>query len=105
LARALHVVSRINIVVNKPLFFASSTGTGAMCAINRSSVFILLLIQVNLCDLTRTLFQSIVMDQADEIKKTAKCFHVLAAGLPLLLMIIAYIVEDTSEDSPNYQVL
>ena len=90
-----------------PFIFGSffSTGTGAMCAINRSSVFILLLIQVNLCDLTRTLFQSIVMDQADEIKKTAKCFHVLAAGLPLLLMIIAYIVEDTSEDSPNYQVL
>jgi hypothetical protein len=75
-----------------------------MCAINRSSIFILLLIQVELCDLTRTLFQSIVLDQGNRVKKTAATFRALSMGLPLVLMTVSYIVEDTSIDSPNFQV-
>ena len=70
-----------------------------MCAINRSSIYILLLIQLHLCDLTRNLFCMIY-----DVRQNALVFKIISVGLPVLLMFIAYGVETDDVDSDNFQL-
>ncbi len=65
-----------------------STGKGVMCAINRSSIFFLLSIQIHLCDLVRTLYVSITA--RNQRKFQGLIWKVLSAGMPCLLMAISY---------------
>ena len=76
-----------------------SVGEGIMCAINRSSIFILLLIQLHLCDLTRSLYCMI-----HNVKQSDTLFKIVAAALPLLLVTIAYAIENNDVDSKNYEL-
>ncbi len=69
-----------------------STGNGIMCAVNRSSVFILLSIQIHLCDLSRALYTAITVGINIESKtkvQTRVC-RVLSMGIPILLLVISY---------------
>ena len=61
-----------------------------MCAINRSSKFILLSIQIHLCDLTRILYVSITANVSSNRKKAQMMFRVLSTGIPCLLLAISY---------------
>ena len=65
-----------------------STGKGPMCAINRSSIFFLLSIQIHLCDLVRTLYVDITVE--NQKKSERLIWKVLSAGIPCLLMAISY---------------
>ncbi len=64
-----------------------STGKGPLCAINRSSIFFLLAIQIHLCDLTRLLYVSIKVETK---QSQGLIWKVLSAGIPCLLMAISY---------------
>ena len=66
-----------------------STGNGTMCAINRSSIFILLFIQIHLCDLTRNLYLAIVSSSSLNRKKSWIC-RALSTVIPCLLLAISY---------------
>jgi hypothetical protein len=62
-----------------------------MCAINRSSIFILLSIQIHLCDLTRNLCVSITSGlSANRKSAQVLVFRVLSTGIPCLLLVISY---------------
>ena len=65
-----------------------STGTSLLCAINRSSVFFLLSIQIHLCDLVRSLYVDITV--GNQRKSQGLIWKVLSAGIPCLLMAISY---------------
>ncbi len=65
-----------------------STGKGLMCTINRSSIFVLLFIQISLCDLTRNLYVTITDKHKN--KAQTKIGMVLSMGLPCLLLAISY---------------
>jgi hypothetical protein len=74
------------------LSWCLSTGNGIMCSINRGSVFILLSIQIHLCDLSRVLYAAITIGTNAESKtkvQTQIC-RVLSMGLPILLLVISY---------------
>ncbi len=72
-------------------FWCLSTGNGAMCAINRSSKFILLSIQIHLCDMTRMLYVNITAKLSSNGKKAQMLmFRVLSTGIPCLLLTISY---------------
>ncbi len=69
------------------LTWCLSTGKGPMCAINRSSIFFLLSIQIHLCDLIRSLYMGLGL----ECKKSqGLIWKVLSVGIPCLLMGISY---------------
>jgi hypothetical protein len=59
-----------------------------MCAINRSSIFCLLSIQIHLCDLVRRLYVDITVK--NQRKSQGLIWKVLSAGIPCLLMAISY---------------
>ena len=59
-----------------------------MCAINRSSIFFLLSIQIHLCDLVRSLYVDITVE--NQKKSQGLIWKVLSAGIPCLLMAISY---------------
>ncbi len=59
-----------------------------MCAINRSSIFFLLSIQIHLCDLVRSLYVGIT--DKNQRKSQGLIWKVLSAGIPCLLMAISY---------------
>ena len=65
-----------------------STGKGPMCAISRSSIFFLLSIQIHLCDLVRSLYVDITVE--NQKKSQGLIWKVLSAGIPCLLMAISY---------------
>ncbi len=65
-----------------------STGKGAMCAINRSSIFFLLSIQIHLCDLVRCLYVDITA--RNQRKSQGLIWKVLSVGIPCLLMGVSY---------------
>ncbi len=69
-----------------------STGNGIMCAANRSSVFILLSIQIHLCDLSRALYTviSVGTNVESKTKVQTRICRVLSMGLPILLLVISY---------------
>ncbi len=69
-----------------------STGNGIMCAINRSSIFILLSVQIHLCDLSRALYAAIIVGTNAEYKTRVqtKICRVLSMVLPILLLVISY---------------
>ncbi len=85
---------RHTLIVRKSMmrcFWCCSTGNGTMCAINRSSIFILLFIQIHLCDLTRNLFVNITANSSSNEKKGQMLmFRVLSTGIPCLLLAISY---------------
>jgi hypothetical protein len=60
-----------------------------MCAINRSSIFILLFIQIHLCDLTRNLYLAILSSSSLNRKKSWIC-RALSTVIPCLLLAISY---------------
>ena len=59
-----------------------------MCAINRSSIFFLLSIQIHLCDLVRSLYVDITVES--QMKSEGLIWKFLSAGIPCLLMAISY---------------
>jgi hypothetical protein len=59
-----------------------------MCAINRSSIFFLLSIQIHLCDLVRRLYVDITV--ANHRKSQGLVWKALSVGIPCLLMAISY---------------
>jgi hypothetical protein len=59
-----------------------------MCAINRSSIFFLLSIQIHLCDLVRNLYVDITVE--NQQKSQGLIWKVLSVGIPCLLMAISY---------------
>jgi hypothetical protein len=59
-----------------------------MCAINRSSIFFLLSIQIHLCDLVRSLYVDITVE--NQRKSQRMIWKVLSVGIPCLLMAISY---------------
>ena len=59
-----------------------------MCAINRSSIFFLLSIQIHLCDLVRSLYVDITVE--GQRKSQGLIWKVLSVGIPCLLMAISY---------------
>jgi hypothetical protein len=59
-----------------------------MCAINRSSTFFLLSIQIHLCDLVRSLYVDITVE--NHRKSQGLVWKVLSVGIPCLLMAISY---------------
>ncbi len=65
-----------------------STGKGPMCAINRSSIFFLLSIQIHLCDLVRSLYVDITVE--NQKKSQGLIWKVLSVGIPCLLMAVSY---------------
>ncbi len=65
-----------------------STGKGPLCAINRSSTFVLLSIQIHLCDLVRSLYVELTFKK--QKKSQGLIWKVLSVGIPCLLMAISY---------------
>ncbi len=65
-----------------------STGKGPLCAINRSSIFFLLSLQIHLCDLVRSLYVDITV--GNQRKSQGLIWKVLSVGIPCLLMAISY---------------
>ena len=61
-----------------------------MCAINRSSIFFLLSIQIHLCDLVRSLYVDITVENQKESQGLILIRKVLSVGIPCLLMAISY---------------
>ena len=59
-----------------------------MCAINRSSIFFLLSIQIHLCDLVRSLYVDITVES--QRKSEGLIWKFLSVGIPCLLMAISY---------------
>jgi hypothetical protein len=59
-----------------------------MCAINRSSIFFLLSIQIHLCDLVRSLYVDITVER--QRKSEGLIWKGLSVGIPCLLMAISY---------------
>ena len=59
-----------------------------MCAINRSSMFFLLSIQIHLCDLVRSLYVDITVE--NQRKSEGLIWKFLSVGIPCLLMAISY---------------
>ncbi len=73
------------------VFFSTwclSTGKGAMCAVNRSSIFFLLSIQIHMFDLVRRLYAD---TRAGLQRKPQRLiWNVLSVGIPFVLMGISY---------------
>ena len=65
-----------------------STGKGPLCAINRSSIFFLLSLQIHLCDLVRSLYVDITVE--NQRRSQGLIWKVLSVGIPCLLMAISY---------------
>ncbi len=59
-----------------------------MCAINRSSIFFLLSIQIHLCDLVRSLYVDITVEKRRQSQ--GLIWKVLSVSIPCLLMAISY---------------
>jgi hypothetical protein len=75
------------------LHLCSSIGKSAMCKINRSSIFVLLFIQINLCDMSRDLNFKLTDSSpgnADKNKIRSNIFRVLSMFTPVLLLAISY---------------
>ena len=87
-----HYTPNIDVIGSKmSCFWCCSTGNGTMCTMNRSSIFILLFIQIHLCDLTRNLFVSITANSSsNETKRQMLMFRVLSTGIPCLLLAVSY---------------
>ncbi len=82
--------SALLLYVTRILFstWCLSTGKGPMCAINRSSIFFLLSIQIHLCDLVRSLYVDITVKR--QRKSRGLIWKVSSVGIPCLLMAISY---------------
>ncbi len=82
--------SALLLFVTRVLFLTSclSAGKGSMCAINRSSIFFLLSIQIHLCDLVRSLYVKITVE--NQRKSQELIWKVLSVGITCLLMAISY---------------
>ncbi len=76
------------------LFMCRSTGGGIVCAVNRSAIYVLLCIQIHLCDLVRSLHQRVASEapSSSTQKKGARnrIFKALSTILPLVLLAISY---------------
>ena len=59
-----------------------------MCAISRSSIFFLLSIQIHLCDLVRSLYVNITVE--NQKKSQGLIWKVFSVGIPCLLMAVSY---------------
>ncbi len=70
-----------------------STGNGITCAVNRSAIYVLLFIQIHLCDLMRSLYELIVSGASSSNRKNDvrnRVFKALSTILPLFLLAISY---------------
>jgi hypothetical protein len=73
-----------------------------MCGINRSSIYLLLAIMINLCCLTYELYSS--MRSRENIgvdRKKETIFHLFCVGLPIVLVNIGYALDTNDADVAN----
>jgi hypothetical protein len=68
-------------------------GESLLCAVNRSALYVLLFIQMNLCNLTLSLVYGL---RGNTGHKEHLARNTLACGLPLLLLAAAYAVPSLS---------
>ena len=80
-----------------------STGTSAVCGMNRLTIYLLLGILVNLCGLTYKLCSSLTSTAAKS-KRAIKILDYACVGIPLSLMVLGYSF-DTSDTSVTNGVL
>ena len=77
-----------------------------MCGINRSSIYLLLAIMINLCCLTYELYASIrSREKRDVDRKKETLFHLFCVGFPLVLVIIGYALDTNDPDVGSNAVL
>ena len=68
-----------------------STGESSLCAINRSSIYILLAININLATLCCELYTTTFMKKAHKNNIVSNFF---STCVPIFLLVVAYMVED-----------
>ena len=76
------------------------TGNGVMCWMNRSSIYLLLAIMLNLCCLTFTLFSKLG-NARDMDKKKKDILYAFCVGFPIGLMIFGYTLDTDDPDVAN----
>jgi hypothetical protein len=85
-----HTDSRVPFSV----FLHHSTGSSTMCSINRLSIYLLLVIMINLSLLTYSLVSAIFRGN----KSTSKTLlNLLSTFVPLILIIVGYALDGTAE--------
>ncbi len=73
-----------------------------MCAINRSSIYLLLAIMISLCCLTYELYTSIrSRENAGVDRKKETIFHLFCVGFPVVLVSIGYALDTNDLDVDN----
>ena len=76
------------------------TGDGVLCWVNRSAVYLLLAIMINLCCLTYVLYGS-MRGKGYLGQKRPVILHAFCVGFPLFLMIVGYVLDTNDPDVPN----
>ena len=76
-----------------------STGTSTPCAINRSSIYILLFILISLASLTYDLLHT--LKQTPGHAHVQAILNILSTVIPVVLLPVAYAVDTERADVPN----
>jgi hypothetical protein len=77
-------------------------GSSAICAINRSSRYILLAIMFSLASLTYSLFATITLKmQGSRLKAIKDKLNILSVGVPFIFCIAAYALDTNDVDNEN----
>ena len=79
--------------------FYRSTGTSALCTINRSSIYILLWIMISLASLTYDLLHNLKRTPGHAERQ--KLLNALSVALPVVLVVVAYILDTGDRDVAN----
>ena len=74
--------------------FLHSTGSSTMCSINRLSIYLLLVIMINLSLLTYSVVSAIFRGNKSTSKKL---LNLLSTFVPLILIIVGYALDGTTE--------
>ncbi len=80
-------------------FSCRSTGTSTPCAINRSSIYILLFILISLASLTYDLLHT--LKQTPGHTHVQAILNILSTVIPVVLLPVAYAVDTERADVPN----
>jgi hypothetical protein len=73
-----------------------------MCGINRSAIYLLLAIMINLCCLTYELYTSIRSRENTGVdRKKESILHLFCVGFPIVLMSIGYALDTNDSDVAN----
>jgi hypothetical protein len=76
------------------------TGDSIMCAVNRSSIYLLLSILINLCALTYNLYKSLGKKGAIDKNAQAKIDNACIA-IPIFLLLVGYAIDTPDTKVPN----